>query len=64
MERISLGEVSGTLAAEISALAVYEQRLQATRTWPYDTAMLRTLFFSLIIPAAVELAKLASKYLF
>jgi hypothetical protein len=64
MERIAAGESTGTLAAEINALALYEERLQAARTWPYDTAMLRTLFFSLIIPAAAEMAKLISQRLF
>jgi hypothetical protein len=58
MERIGSGEPTGSLGAEINALVVYEQRIRGTRTWPYDTAMLRTLFFSLVIPAALELAKL------
>lgn len=64
MDRIAAGESTGTLAAEINALALYEERLQAARTWPYDTAMLRTLFFSLIIPAAAEIVKLVSRRLF
>jgi MFS family permease len=57
-ERMSAGESTGTLGPDINALVVYESRVRAARTWPYDTAMLRTLFFSLIIPAAVELSKL------
>jgi hypothetical protein len=64
MEWISLRETTGALAAAINAMAVYELRLQSPRTWPCDTAMLRTLLFSLFIPAAVELAKLTSQHLF
>ena len=47
---------AGTLGAEINALVAYETRLQAASTWPYDTAMLRTLFFSVIFPAVAALA--------
>jgi hypothetical protein len=64
MDRIAGEESSGSLAAEINALAVYEDRLHAARTWPYNTAMLRTLFFSLIIPGAAELAKVVFRLLF
>ena len=56
MKRIAANENTGTLAAEINVLIVYEERLRATRTWPYDTAMLRTLFFSIIIPGGLALA--------
>jgi hypothetical protein len=58
MERVSAGQTGGSLGAEINALVTYERRVIGTRTWPYDTAMLRALFFSLVIPAAVELVKL------
>lgn len=58
MECVAAGESSGHLGAEISALVAYEGRVRGTRTWPYDTAMLRTLSFSLLIPAVVELVKL------
>jgi hypothetical protein len=51
------GKSTGTLAAEINALAAYEDRLKATSTWPYNTAMLRTLFISVIIPGAAALAR-------
>ena len=64
MDRIAGEESSGSLAAEINALAVYEDRLHAARTWPYNTAMLRALFFSLIIPGAAELAKVVFRLLF
>jgi HAMP domain-containing protein len=41
---------TGSLPAEINALVAYEQRLRAARTWPYNTTILRTLFFSVLIP--------------
>lgn len=44
---------------EINALAAYDQRLQTAPTWPYNTGMLRTLIFSVLIPAATVLAKIA-----
>ncbi|MCP4164843.1 MAG: hypothetical protein GY759_02985 [Chloroflexi bacterium] len=40
------------LSAEINALVAYEDQLQSARTWPYNTRMLRTLFFSVLIPAS------------
>jgi len=64
MERIAANESTGTLAADINALVVYEERLQATRTWPYDTAMLRTLFFSVILPGGVALVQFVFEKLF
>jgi hypothetical protein len=62
--RIDAEESTGTLGAEICALVAYEERLQATSTWPYDTAMLRTLFFSVIIPGAAALARVVGELMF
>jgi hypothetical protein len=56
MGRIAASESTGTLGADIGALIAYEERLRAARTWPYDTAMLRTLFLSIIVPGGVALA--------
>jgi hypothetical protein len=39
--------------ALVSGLINYEQRLAATRTWPYNTGMLRTLFLSIVIPGII-----------
>jgi hypothetical protein len=64
MKRIAADERTGTLAAEINALVAYEERLQAARTWPYNTAMLRTLFVSIIIPGGAALAQALSEILF
>ena len=47
----------GELPALVSALAALEQRLLVARTWPYNTAMLRTLFVSVLAPGALLLAR-------
>jgi hypothetical protein len=49
---------TGSLSAEISALAAYQQRLDTARTWPYNTAMLRSLFFSVLAPIITMLARM------
>ncbi len=64
VKRIAANESTGTLAAEINALVAYEERLQAARTWPYNTAMLRTLFVSIIIPGGAALGQALSEILF
>lgn len=50
---------SGELPTEITALIAYEERLLVARTWPYNVAMLRTLFFSVLIPIGSILTRLA-----
>jgi hypothetical protein len=35
----------------------YEDRVKKARTWPYNTPMLRTLFFSVLVPAVVSLVQ-------
>ena len=57
--RLNQNQDSGELPAEINALIAYEQRLHVARTWPYNVAMLRTLFFSVFIPIGSILARLA-----
>jgi hypothetical protein len=59
MKRRAAQESIGTLAAEINALVSYEERLQEARTWPYNTGMLRTLLFSVILPACAAVAQIA-----
>jgi hypothetical protein len=49
----------GELSGEINALTVYEKRLLAARTWPYNTSMVRTLFFSVLIPIGSILVRVA-----
>lgn len=58
VERLEGGQDASDLSARINALAVYEARLQAARTWPYNTATLRTLFFSVLIPIFTVLGRL------
>jgi hypothetical protein len=45
------GQATGTLPADLNALAIYEARLKESRSWPYNTAMLRTLVLSVLAPA-------------
>jgi len=61
--RFDAEESAGTLGAEINALVASEKRIQETSTWPYDTAMLRTLFFSVIFPAVAALARIIGEFL-
>jgi hypothetical protein len=64
MEHIEADESTGSLAAEINALVAYEARVQAARTWPYNTAMLRTLFFGVIIPLVTAAGRAVSEFFF
>ena len=51
-------EETSTIASEINALGIYEQRLQGARTWPYNTGTLRTLFFSVLMPLGSVVVKM------
>lgn len=51
---------TNTLAAELSALSFYKQHIQSTRTWPYNTGMLRTVFFSVLLPIGTLIARILS----
>jgi hypothetical protein len=53
-----------SIPAEINALVAYDQLLQKARTWPYNTAMLRALGVSLLIPVGTTLVRAAFDYLF
>jgi hypothetical protein len=52
--RLAQEESLGEIAGEYSALIAYEARLRAASTWPYNTAMLRTLFFTILVPLLVR----------
>lgn len=54
--QIAASESAVALAAELNALAAYQKFLRNARTWPYNTAMLRTLFVSVLIPGTIALA--------
>lgn len=64
VERLEGGQEAGSLSDQINALVSYEDRLGRARTWPYNTAMLRTLFFSVFIPLGSILARLLVDVLF
>jgi hypothetical protein len=58
------GELPSQLSLQFSALSAYEQRLTNTRTWPYNTTQLRTVFFSILLPAVTMLGRLFVEELF
>ena len=47
------------VATEINALAIVKRELTLTRTWPYNTEMLRTLAISILTPFLLGLARVA-----
>ncbi len=57
LAQLAAGLEPGELPALVSALAALEQRLLVARTWPYNTAMLRTLFVSVLAPGALLLVR-------
>lgn len=64
LEQLDQGQHSDSLSGEINALVAYEDRLVKARTWPYNTATLRTLFFSVFIPLGSVAIKLLEGVLF
>lgn len=64
VQRLEQKQDVENLVAELNALNIYEQRLQAARTWPYNTTMLRTLFFSVLIPLVTVLGRLLIEVIF
>ena len=52
LNRLNRNEKADPLNATVMAVLAYEQRLRQVSTWPYDTAMLRTLLFSVFLPLA------------
>ena len=64
LEQLDQGQHSDSLSGEINALVVYEGRLVKARTWPYNTATLRTLFFSVFIPLGSVAIKLLEGVIF
>ena len=61
LRELSAGDQDTHVAAtELNAWAVAKQELKLTRTWPYNTEMLRTLFISIVTPLIVGLARVAA----
>lgn len=51
---ISSGDMVSA-STELNLWLKYEARLKVARTWPYNTAMIRTLALSILLPATVSL---------
>lgn len=51
---VANGQSLEALAAEYAGMTAYESRLRSARTWPYNTAMVRTLVFTILIPLLVR----------
>jgi hypothetical protein len=62
--RIGGREDTLAISQQILALSTYEKRLGQARTWPYNTSMLRTLFFSVLVPAGTFGARLLGDIFF
>ena len=52
------------LAEEINVLSIYEQHLNAARTWPYNTSQLRTLAITVLVPLLTLLVRLLLNRIF
>ncbi len=63
-QRLDEKQDTGALAAAVATLVAYEHRLTEARTWPYNTAMVRTLFFSLLLPIGTTLLQMIWRRLF
>jgi hypothetical protein len=53
----SEGKPVDAVATRLNLWLRYEDRVKKARTWPYNTPMLRTLFFSVLVPAIVSLVQ-------
>jgi hypothetical protein len=61
--RVAEGADTQAVVNEVPVLLTLEQRLKQTRTWPYDTEMLRTLFLSVLAPLLLAGARAVGTYL-
>jgi hypothetical protein len=61
--RVAEGADTQSVVNEVPVLLTLEQRLKQTRTWPYDTEMLRTLFISVLAPLILAGARAVGTYL-
>lgn len=61
--QVAEGADTQAVVNEVPVLLTLEQRLQQTRTWPYDTEMLRTLFISVLAPLILAGARAVGTYL-
>jgi hypothetical protein len=49
------GKAVDPISTRLNLWLRYEDRVKKARTWPYNTPMLRTLFFSVLVPAVVSI---------
>ena len=51
------GADTGAISTRLNLWLRYEERVKKARTWPYNTPMLRALFFSVFVPAIVSIVQ-------
>lgn len=61
--RVAEGADTQPLVNEVPVLLTLEQRLKQTRTWPYDTEVLRALSISVLVPLILAGARAVGTYL-
>lgn len=61
--QVAAGADTQALVSEAPILLTLEQRLKQTRTWPYDTEMLRALFVTVLAPLLLAGARAVGTYL-
>jgi hypothetical protein len=61
VRQMEAGEEPSGAEQRITALTAYESRLQQARTWPYNTAMLRTVFVSVLIPGGTMVGRVVAE---
>jgi len=58
VRELEQGVSAAESAQRVNALTTYEARLLQARTWPYNTAMLRTVFVSILVPGGTVIGRL------
>ena len=61
--KVAEGVDTQALVSEVPVLLTLEQRLKQTRTWPYDTELLRALFITVMAPLILAGARAVGTYL-
>jgi hypothetical protein len=61
VRQLEAGDEATAAAERISALTAYEARLLQARTWPYNTAMLRAAFVSVLIPGGTMVGRVMAE---
>ncbi len=51
--KVEGGDIAA-VSTELNLWLKYEERLKGARTWPYNTAMIRTVFLSALVPGAAS----------